>query len=289
MQYFVSKRSASGRDVGKDLELIYASNVDKLEFKENPRSFHCHQDILELVLCMSGACLIIIDGIPYNASAGDIVIYNSNSYHQECSDESSNFSLYCIAVSGVSIPGLEKNCITRKDSPKILRTGDMFPLLHTLFSRIFDLIRIDNFLDSALINHYVHSLLCEILALCESQNNVSQFCAPRKTSIVEQIYNYLSENYTEKLSLKDIGDALSISPDYVSHVFKEASGYSPMQYVNALRIGSAQVKLIETDNKISDIAMDVGFNNIGNFNRAFYNFTGDSPRTFRKNHKPVNK
>lgn len=285
MQYFASKHAVPGRDVGADLKLIYASNVNNLEFTENPRSFHCHHGMLELVLCMSGSCLIIIDGKPYNAAAGDIVIYNSGSYHQECSDQSNDFSLYCVAASGVNIPGLDENCICSHNSPKIVHTADAFPMFKLLFARIYELIRIGNFLDGALIDHYMHALLCELLTLCKAQENNTLFVADtNKASIVEQIYDYLSRNYTEKITLREVGDALSLSPDYISHIFKEASGYAPMQYVNALRIGNAQVKLIETNDKIADIALSVGFNNIGNFNRAFYNFVGDSPRNFRKHH-----
>lgn len=288
MQYFASKRfSTDYNHIGDDLNLLYASKVDYEEFTENPRSFHCHPGILELVLCLTGSCLIIIDGAPYNAAAGDIVIYNSNSYHQECANESSNFSLYCVAASGVRIPGLDHDCICGPDSPKLLHTGDFFPLFQQLFARMFELIRIDNFLDAALIKHYLHVLICELLSLRKTQDNTALLPSSKKSSIVHQIYDYLAEHYTEKITLQDAGNALALSPDYISHVFKEASGYAPMQYVNALRIGSAQVKLIETKDKIADIAMDVGFNNIGNFNRAFYKFVGDTPRAFRKHHSDI--
>ena len=84
------------------------------------------------------------------------------------------------------------------------------------------------------------------------------------------------------VALPLIARELSMSPDYVSHTFKNQYGYSPMQYVNILRVGQAQTRLIDTKDKIADIATDVGFNNIGNFNRAFYLLVGLSPREFRK-------
>lgn len=288
MQYFAGKHTAPGRDVGTNLKLVYASSVSNPEFTENPRSFHCHHDMLELVLCMSGSCLIIIDGNPYNASKGDIVIYNSGSYHQECADQSNDFSLYCVAVTGVNVPGLDDNCISSPTSSKLIHTENAFSLFEILFSRIYDLVKINNFMDSTLIDYYLHALLCETLTLRDMNDN-ALFNSPAtgKQFIVKQIYDYLSENYTEKITLNDVGKALSLSPDYISHVFKDASGYAPMQYVNALRIGNAQVRLIETTDKISDIAVDVGFNNIGNFNRAFLNFVGDSPREFRKHHSNI--
>ena len=105
-----------------------------------------------------------------------------------------------------------------------------------------------------------------------------------KKSHSGEILKWLNDHYTETVSLQLISEAFSLSPDYISHLFKERFGYSPMQYVNYLRIGQAQIRLIETEDRISDIAVDVGFNNIGNFNRTFYSIVGLSPREFRKAH-----
>ncbi|MBQ9015597.1 MAG: helix-turn-helix transcriptional regulator [Firmicutes bacterium] len=284
MHYFYTKHALPGRDAGNRIEVNHVSKLSREEFRENPRSFHCHEDFMELVLCVSGTSLVIIDGKPYTASKGDIIIYNCQSYHQECTDQSSRFSLYCVGIKGVRIPGLPDNCITKQDAPKVLHTGDSYPLFKTLFTRIFDLVRINDQQEAALLEHYVHALLIEVLPLCDPAENYAYRPQSGKGELAEQIFDYLAEHYTEKITLQTVGDALSLSPDYVSHLFKDTYGFSPMQYVNALRVGKAQLQLLETDNKISDIAMDVGFNNIGNFNRAFSLFSGDSPREFRKRH-----
>lgn len=284
MHYYNSRHASAGREAGKFVDVNHVSKLSREEFRENPRSFHCHDDFMELVLCTSGSSLVIIDGRPYTASKGDIIIYNSKSYHQECTDQSDRFSLYCVGIKGVRIPGLEPDCITKPDAPKVLHTGDSYPLFKTLFTKIFELVRIDNFQNASLLRHYTHVLLLETLPLCEQEESFAYHPRSGKDALAGQIFDYLAEHYTERITLQIVGDALGLSPDYVSHLFKETYGYSPMQYVNALRVGKAQLQLLETDKKISDIAMDVGFNNIGNFNRAFYLFSGDSPREFRKRH-----
>ena len=284
MHYYNSRHTLPGREAGKFVDVNHVSKLSREEFRENPRSFHCHDDFMELVLCTSGSSLVIIDGKPYTASKGDIIIYNCRSYHQECTDQSDRFSLYCVGITGVRIPGLEPNCITKPDAPKVLHTGDSYALFKTLFSKIFDLVRIDNFQNASLLRHYANVLLLETLPFCDQEESFAYHPESGKAALAGQIFDYLAEHYTEKITLQMIGDALGLSSDYVSHLFKETYGYSPMQYVNALRVGKAQLQLLETDNKISDIAMDVGFNNIGNFNRAFYLFSGDSPREFRKRH-----
>ncbi|MBQ8151174.1 MAG: helix-turn-helix transcriptional regulator [Firmicutes bacterium] len=284
MHYFNNRRHVSGRDAGSNIDVNHVTKLSREEFRENPRSFHCHEDYLELVLCVSGTSLVIIDGKAYMASKGDIIIYNCKSYHQECVDQSHQFSLYCIGITGIHVPGLDDNCITRSDAAQVIHTGDSYPLFKTLFTRIFDIVRISNQMDASLLRHYTQSLVLEVLALCEPNEDFAFHPDRSKDLLASQIFDYLSGNFTEKITLQSVGDALSLSPDYVSHLFKDYYGYSPMQYVNALRVGRAQLLLLETDKKISDIAMDVGFNNIGNFNRAFLLFSGDSPREFRKRH-----
>jgi AraC-like DNA-binding protein len=78
-----------------------------------------------------------------------------------------------------------------------------------------------------------------------------------------------------------IAAAVSLSPSYLSHLFCRAAGCSPMQYVAHLRLGRAQVLLIQTGMPVSDIAFSVGYNNVGSFNYAFLKFAGCSPTVFR--------
>lgn len=284
MQYFVTRRGFPTMDVGQSAQVIHASYLDKEEFMHMPRAFHKHENVFELVLALSGSSLVIIDGIPYTARQGDIIIYNKHSYHQECTDQSRGFSLYCVAAAGIKIPGLPEDCVAGKNIPKVIHTGKDFDFFKMLFSRIFDMVRINDIQKVNLLDDYLHVLLGEVIPRCDPPDDYAYSASSGKAMIADQVYKWLSGHYTEKITLQDVADALSLSPDYVSHVFKDQFQYSPMHYVNVLRIGQAQLRLIETTDKISDIAMDVGFNNIGNFNRAFLDLVGLTPREFRKTH-----
>lgn len=66
-----------------------------------------------------------------------------------------------------------------------------------------------------------------------------------------------------------MGEALHISPYYLSHVFKQMSGYSPVQYLLRRRIGEAQTLLITTDLSITRIAEMVGYDTQSYFNLRF--------------------
>jgi AraC-like DNA-binding protein len=215
---------------------------------------------------LSGSTVAIIDGVPWNASAGDILIYNRGVYHQEITEKSSGFSLLCIGFAGVRLPGLPENHICDKKAPMVLHTGYDFEMFRMLFTRIFEIVRTGDAGQAPMLGSYLNVLLGEVLLKCEEQKDLSSPRPASKKNLAEKILVWLNQHYTEQVSLQRIARELSMSPDYVSHTFKKQYGYSPMQYVNILRVGQAQTRLIDTKDKIADIATDVGFNNIGNFN-----------------------
>lgn len=73
----------------------------------------------------------------------------------------------------------------------------------------------------------------------------------------------------EPITLHSMGEALHISSYYLSHVFKQMSGYSPVQYLLRRRIGEAQTLLITTDLSITRIAEMVGYDTQSYFNLQF--------------------
>ena len=64
--------------------------------------------------------------------------------------------------------------------------------------------------------------------------------------------------------------------------FKKQTGYSFIQYLNDYRLEIASKYLIETDKKVSDIAVLVGFDNIPYFVRCFHKKYNMSPKEYRK-------
>ena len=84
-----------------------------------------------------------------------------------------------------------------------------------------------------------------------------------------RIKEYIDKHYMEPITLQSMGEALHISPYYLSHVFKQMSGYSPVQYLLRRRIGEAQTLLITTDLSITHIAEMVGYDTQSYFNLQF--------------------
>jgi AraC family transcriptional regulator len=72
-----------------------------------------------------------------------------------------------------------------------------------------------------------------------------------------------------------------LSPYQFLRVFERVTGATPHQYVRRLHLRAAATRLAATPDRILDIALDSGFGDVSNFNRAFRYEFGMSPRAFR--------
>ena len=87
----------------------------------------------------------------------------------------------------------------------------------------------------------------------------------------------------EELSLESLAEQFYISTYYLSHRFRQVTGYTLIHYIQMTRIRSAQYALINTREKITDISAACGFTSFSQFNRVFNKFCHTSPSQFRVN------
>lgn len=105
------------------------------------------------------------------------------------------------------------------------------------------------------------------------------------TVMIEQIRQYIKQNYSAPLSLSSLADFVYTNPSYLSRIFKAETGIALSAYINEMRITRAKQMLIDTDELIIDIAVACGYNYVPHFNKIFHNFTGMTPTAYRKAYK----
>ena len=92
---------------------------------------------------------------------------------------------------------------------------------------------------------------------------------------------YVSNHFTEALSLENTAEALGISRIYLSHIFSQQLHINFRQYINTLRINLACKLMRDPTLTITQIAFRCGYENQRTFHRAFLDQCGTNPNEYR--------
>ena len=124
------------------------------------------------------------------------------------------------------------------------------------------------------------SILLKIIELIRSTPTAE----PNPHPIIGKITEYIKNNLNDDLSVNDIAKKMNISVYYLSHLFKQVTGISILEYRNELRLTKAKQMLIESRLSVNEIAIRCGFCNASYFTEVFSRSEKISPSQFRKLH-----
>jgi AraC-like DNA-binding protein len=96
---------------------------------------------------------------------------------------------------------------------------------------------------------------------------------------------FIEEHSAEELSLGKVAKAANVSRNHLSEKFKQVTGINFVEYVARTRFEEACRLLHELDLRISEIAFEVGFQSLSQFNRVFKKLSGKSPSAYRAAHR----
>jgi len=99
---------------------------------------------------------------------------------------------------------------------------------------------------------------------------------------MEKLYEFVFRNFNRKITVKEVSEVMSISPNSFCKYFKSRTNKVFSDFVSEVRIGNACKLLIENDLSITQICYESGFNNISNFYRQFKHIKQLTPSEFQK-------
>jgi AraC-like DNA-binding protein len=99
---------------------------------------------------------------------------------------------------------------------------------------------------------------------------------------VQNAIKFIETYYSSNIKIKDICDAIYISPAYFQKIFVKSTNKTPYQYIMDCRLKKAKKMLKTMDIPIEEIAKMCGFVNVAHFSSTFKKREGISPLTYRK-------
>lgn len=120
------------------------------------------------------------------------------------------------------------------------------------------------------------------VSLLDIENNDNQ-----NTSLTLQhkVLRFIHENYAESLTLDVLANYLNMSKYHVSRLVKSILGMNFSEYLLIYRVEVAKKELSTTDYPISEVAMNVGFNDSTYFTKKFKEVTGLTPKRYRQTYQ----
>lgn len=98
---------------------------------------------------------------------------------------------------------------------------------------------------------------------------------------VNRVISSIRARLDECISLKEMAALAYMSRFHFNRTFRQITGLPPRRFLSALRVQSATHMLLNTDNRVTDICLDVGYNSLGTFIRRFSEALGVSPMKLR--------
>ena len=100
--------------------------------------------------------------------------------------------------------------------------------------------------------------------------------------LIDKAIGFIQKNPKDNLSLQSIADNAGFSLTYFDAIFRQHTGYSPVEYSRIYKLTRSALELRRTPKTVLDIALDFGYASPESFTRAFKNFYSMTPSEYRE-------
>lgn len=250
--------------------------------------YHEH-DFTEFTFILSGKGKYLVDGKIYEVEAGDLIMCNPRVKHQNIVVNSKEPTVEFFAgFTDFHFKNMPANSVVLKDGGYILHTTS--ETKQEILRHCYEMIAENEasqvgkyFMLKAHLMQILLLLIRDITEVADTNQKGCNFESYNKSYAVKTIINYLNENYESKISLDQIAHNMYLSPVYISKIFKEETGESPINYLIKIRLEKARDILLESDGgSIKSIANSVGYEDVYHFSKLFKKYYGISPLYYKK-------
>ena len=253
---------------------------------------HWHEEI-EILVVTKGSAVLILNNDRYELKEGYVAFILPNHLHLVTALLGDTFDFYAVVFHPDLLSSSIQDVIQQQYFDSVLQENILFPTvlsaqeakefgiadvlsdIYALFAKkepCFDLL-IKARLYVVWSLYYLHGT---------SSASVSERTSDYRIALVKSIIDYIHTHYESQITLDILASHFHLSREHLCRLFKKMTRMSPIEYLNFYRISTSTRLLRETDHEISDIALEIGFNNISYFNRTFKRYMHVTPGEYRK-------
>lgn len=258
--------------------------------------WHYHEEI-ELVYILNGSGRQFIGNHIHHFKKGDMILVGSNLPHlwrseakyfypeskTKCEAYVIHFKENCFGENFFNLPENKSIKALLTKAKQGIRIKDPTK------SNVLDLmLHLENALNTEKI-----ILLLQILNSISNSKKIKTICntgvsfnlSSSDSEKLNNIYQYILNNFSRNLSLGEVAAVACLSPNSFCRYFRSKIKKSFSKFLIEVRIGHACKLLAETDKTVSSVCYESGYNNFSNFNRHFKSITSKTPLEHRKHYQ----
>lgn len=278
------------------LNSLYQKDYRNWDFPFNARlslggasfQWHWHEEF-EILLCVEDLFTVGLENHFYPFEKDDIMIVLPNQMH--CDLPSPSTKHLVIKFSPLLLKGspADFSAFTSKDLISLNWQPEDRQKIREIVWKIWEEYDSKRQGYQSVICRYLYeiqayAIRCLPQASSETSNQISsgnkQNCC---SSSIRPVLLYISQHYTEHLTLSECAEHFSFNTNYFSTFFAHSTGITFYKYLQTLRLREFEHLLTTTADSITELCFKAGFSSIKTLNRMFHDTWGISPTQYRAN------
>ena len=255
---------------------LYVQEIGTLQSLEPHVSKRQNLNSFLFLVVLDGEGTLNYCGTRHRISAGDCALINCARPYSHESSATHPWSLKWVHFNGLEASFYYDYFISRENS-YLFRPRSILP-----FTDVLDQLYLCQQNKNPLMELTSNKYLTDMITLCFTENEslkMGEYTIPDQ---LKQIHEYISENYSRKISLEDLADRFFISKFHLSREYKKIYGTTLGNALTNLRLSHAKSMLRFSDDSIDTIALSCGFQDTGYFIKVFKKAENMTPLQYRK-------
>ena len=232
-----------------------------------------------LFYCIDGKGWYRIEDKQYEVKANEFFILPQNVSHAYGSSEEDPWSIYWIHFGGEQLPFFNSlYTIQTHFKPYHVKGSEA---ISSSFTRMYKALELGYSTDNLMFANICLSHFISLFIYNSKHFEV----VDENINCVDKAILYMQDHVNETISLNDLSKLYHYSPSRFSSLFKQKTGYAPIDYFLQMKMQKASQQLDFTKQSIKEIALNFGFDDPYYFSRRFTKVIGMPPTKYRDNNK----